>query len=662
MRLYHLSLIFLLGCLSAVADSISPLTARQTAARLLLKPRSGGPRPARHTLRATADALQLRYRSPACYLFTDAQGRFAAVAADDRLPEVLAYSTAELMDFQEEETKKAFGQAPLPEGLRNLLAGYGRALRLAGERKVPTAGGAAGPAIPPLTTPVRHQEAPYNNYCPYYRHSDGTTSPGRCVVGCVATALETVLSYHRRVYTLCDTLHGWTTRHYDIPDIMPGERVDTRLILHNYDEAPYTPGQADAVARLSYLLGVAVRMNWTPGSSGANMRNAAEPLRRAFGLGYVHYADSYKYRPADWLAMLRGELSAGRPVAYSGSVMTMGGHAFVLDGIDEEGLFHVNWGEGGRYDGYFRLDLLNPAEPPADMTEQGTLEGFFCNQEALLLHPDAQPYVQLPDTLVRTGRELVVDSLRLDLAPEAGKATPLRLFVRNAAQTELTTPLLLFTNAPADTALFAQADGIALTGATLGPGERRELRVYATFSEAGERLLRITPDDREVIYEEAVTVMPGGETDLRFEEPAVHFPLPDVAEIRQDIVNQSAEGRAGQRVVYQLYPGAPDEEGSDTRHVAYCFLPAGQAGTDTIRFRGLTPGADYTLYVRSPWTLRRTLRFTLPAGTGTGTAVAGNPAPPAAPRHDLSGRPLAPSVRPARGTIVVECGRKYVAP
>lgn len=120
MRLYYLSLIFLLGCLPAVADSIPPLTARQTAARLLLKARSGGPRPARHTLRATADALQLRYRSPACYLFADAQGRFAAVAADDRLPEVLAYSTAELMDFQEKETGKADSRAPLPEGLRNL--------------------------------------------------------------------------------------------------------------------------------------------------------------------------------------------------------------------------------------------------------------------------------------------------------------------------------------------------------------------------------------------------------------------------------------------------------------------------------------------------------------------------------------------------------------
>jgi hypothetical protein len=34
------------------------------------------------------------------------------------------------------------------------------------------------------------------------------------------------------------------------------------------------------------------------------------------------------------------------------------GHAFVLDGIDDRDYFHVNWGWGGVYDGFFTLDAL----------------------------------------------------------------------------------------------------------------------------------------------------------------------------------------------------------------------------------------------------------------------------------------------------------------
>ena len=59
-----------------------------------------------------------------------------------------------------------------------------------------------------------------------------------CVVGCVATALEEVISFHRPLVTLQDSLAGWTTAHYTIPTVYAGASVDTRLIRDNYD----TPG------------------------------------------------------------------------------------------------------------------------------------------------------------------------------------------------------------------------------------------------------------------------------------------------------------------------------------------------------------------------------------------------------------------------------------
>jgi hypothetical protein len=46
------------------------------------------------------------------------------------------------------------------------------------------------------------------------------------------------------------------------------------------------------------------------------------------------------------------------------------GHAFVIDGYDSNGLYHVNWGWGGSYDGYFQLNNLNPGSRTYNMNQQ----------------------------------------------------------------------------------------------------------------------------------------------------------------------------------------------------------------------------------------------------------------------------------------------------
>jgi len=46
------------------------------------------------------------------------------------------------------------------------------------------------------------------------------------------------------------------------------------------------------------------------------------------------------------------------PIIYSGS--GSGGHSFILDGYDNSGRFHFNWGWRGDYDGWFVSTVLNP--------------------------------------------------------------------------------------------------------------------------------------------------------------------------------------------------------------------------------------------------------------------------------------------------------------
>ena len=63
----------------------------------------------------------------------------------------------------------------------------------------------------------------------------------------------------------------------------------------------------------------------------------------------------------EWEKMVYDEIVAQRVVYYSGYHEGVG-HSFVIDGYDGNGLFHVNWGWGGRDDGYFTLATLNPGD------------------------------------------------------------------------------------------------------------------------------------------------------------------------------------------------------------------------------------------------------------------------------------------------------------
>lgn len=80
------------------------------------------------------------------------------------------------------------------------------------------------------------------------------------------------------------------------------------------------------------------------------------------------------------------ELEAGRPVLYGGQQKNSGsGHSFVCDGYTD-GLYHINWGWSGQYDGNF---LLTPTAgsgsalcPNGSGTGGGTAgEGYSVDQE-----------------------------------------------------------------------------------------------------------------------------------------------------------------------------------------------------------------------------------------------------------------------------------------
>lgn len=572
---------------AAVAQPVSAAAASQTAAAFF-----GQYLPAPGAARR-ADAVVMQAQTPRAYLFTQ-QRHFVLVAADEADPAILGYGTRAVRSEPE----------AMPPALSALLS---RPCRATAAAYPPP--NVSFTAVSPLLSTVRHQEAPYNNQCPYYRYTDGTLSERPCVVGCVATAMEQILSYYRRTYVLQDTLHGWTTDHYDIPDVLPGEQVDSRLIRADYADSLATPAEVDAVARLSYWLGVACHMKWGVSESAASTSRFVEPLQRAFGLKYVHYLDSYQYDPTAYWNFLAAELMQGRPVYYAGSIMRTGGHAFVLDGLDSNGLFHVNWGYGGEFDGYFRLDVLAYMQPDDQRREEFVESGFFCNQEALVVCPDEVPGVLPPDTLTRTGREIELLGMWTEQPPQTGCYTQVMLDVRNTAECALTTPFALVQSMPADTARLVQGDWLAFTGRTLAAGQRDTLCVHVQFARSGDSWLCITPDGLQVIDSLRVQVEAGGTLLIETAQPEVTFPAPLTARFSIPLSNPEDTTRAAQFFEYDLL----NETTQQSRRIThFIYLQPGESRTDTVQFSSLQPGGTYTLRVRRRWPIVQSLGFTVP--------------------------------------------------
>lgn len=574
-----ITLLLLLPLGSLHAERLSEVSAREFAHRFFQQHPARSNRLGEITLTATL---------PSGFVFT-ASDAFVIVGGKNESPIALGYGDAQN------------GVSTTPQNLPPTLTALLNQELGATQSQTELFLQPGAPAGPLLTT-VRHQEAPYNAACPYFTYEDGTVSESRCVVGCVATALEECLTYYQREIVLQDTLHGWETAHYVIPDVLPGTRIDTRLILDNYDTEAASPEALDAIARLNLYCGMAARMNWGVSESGANVRRLVEPLQRAFGYGFVHYADSYKYAPQAWVSMIANEVREGRPVLYAGYTQFIEGHAFVIDGIDAEGFFHVNWGYGGAYDGYFRLDVLAFYEDAENKRDAQAAQGFFCNQEVLLLHPD-KISVSLPDTLTRSGMEVVVDSMYALITPQEGKFTPIALHLRNTSEQTLTTPFELFTNAPTDTLIFEQGDYVALTGITLAAGEARKIVVDARFTETGNRQLRISPDDSLVLKTIDVEVIPNVRHILKHTISAPTFPSAEEVQLQVTIRNSSAaEARAGILQRYFLDEGMTcrDYTGAyQQSHVLY--LNPGEEHTDTIIFRNLKPATTYTFKVKYDW-------------------------------------------------------------
>lgn len=482
------------------------------------------------------------------------------------------------------------------------------------------AGGYQLPILP-LVKSVRHQYGPYNNLCPYYIYDDGAVSQERCMVGCVATATEQVVSHYRYPRMLLDSIAGFrSVNNGTQPTIPKGTKIDFDNILDIYEDDNYTEEQALAVAELSYYLGVAAKMDWGVGASGAKIYRLEEPLKRAFGYKYARCLFRSDYSPHRWFELLMNELSAGRPIAYAGYVSSGGGHAFVVDGINVDGYFHITWGYGGQYDGYFDLSVLMPQENPLEPTVEGGVAGLSHLQQALFLYPDSVEYVT-DDTLALEHR-VEIDTVIFNRAPDTNMYVTAEVKVRNISDTDVWWPVELFTYSavdadgmPADMDFLGVADGLVKAGADT------TLLAYVQFVTAGDLKLGLNTLDSLYLDFDRVVVARASQPKLEFELTATDIDAGS-ASFSVAVRNCSDTYWSGRRLIYSLFEGPYTPDEGDWRHFTILNLAPLAEIEDVVEFGHLKPNTDYTFVVRNSWLPALQYSFTTPDPTGVTPATA----------------------------------------
>ena len=310
------------------------------------------------------------------YVFnTDGNQGFVIVSGDDRAETILGYTE-----------QGQYDEDALPENFRwwlEMTAKEIEALSLQGEaqREAPARKVKTHRAITPLLVTEWNQGSAteegyiYNTLCP-------TINGKHCITGCVATAGAQIMYYYQWPKKATSVVPGYTTEYSqadtsaDLPAVT-FKWADMKPVYTSADKG--TPA-AEAVSRLMLYCGYAARMNYGLGGSGAATSILAEGMAQYFDYDPYTYHTVYRnsYTIDEWDELIYGELAASRPIVYSGSSFS-GGHAFICDGYDGEGLYHFNWGWGGSYNGFFTLQATNPY-----LQGENTSVGYVFDQYATI--------------------------------------------------------------------------------------------------------------------------------------------------------------------------------------------------------------------------------------------------------------------------------------
>jgi len=212
------------------------------------------------------------------------------------------------------------------------------------------------------------QSHPYNKFCPM-----DNVNNARSVAGCPAVALAMIINYQKNLNGTQfsdddDYYHSYAGRQYWIDDSAHTWDFPAFPVLNEYLDSmamkfsSYTTINEDEIAALIFGCGVAARQVYTSTVSGTFGVDQAFDAYLRFG-----YHDAILVYDSDtsFYTQMKNNIKDSRPVHLAVLSNTgQGGHNVVADGYNTDDYYHLNFGWGGSYNGWYLL----PDEIPYNLT------------------------------------------------------------------------------------------------------------------------------------------------------------------------------------------------------------------------------------------------------------------------------------------------------
>jgi hypothetical protein len=214
-----------------------------------------------------------------------------------------------------------------------------------------------------------HQSAPYNNFCPL----DISHGGARSVAGCPAVAMAQILNYHNTtnniVFDDTDDYHHvyggnnyWIDNdfvQYGFPSFPQLDDYLNTLQYHYQNQIPLTSNDKAAI---TFACGVAATQVYGASVSGTFGVSQAYDAYLRFNCTTVSLLDE---NDPDLYTRLSSNMKDAVPahLAVVDPGWTMG-HNLVIDGYNTDEYYHLNFGWGGSYNGWY----LIPDEIPYGLT------------------------------------------------------------------------------------------------------------------------------------------------------------------------------------------------------------------------------------------------------------------------------------------------------
>lgn len=490
-------LVCLLCCIISYAQKITENQARQKAQNFLKAQNKN----ANIIAQPSKSRGEMQHDS-AIYIFNiENNGGFVIVSGDERTDDILGYSDSGHFDMDN-----------LPDNLRAWIDNYIAQINsLKKNENYQKMTRAPKTPIEPLIKTQWGQKWPVNILCPIHNGR-------RCLTGCVATTMAQIMYYHKWPQTETSEIPAYTTYTYNInmPALPP--------TIFDWENMPLKVEHFDVVeesfyeeAKLMLYCGQAIDMNYTLDASGASSSDIPKVMAKFFDYNKKAKEVSRNgISSSDWENMLYSELEAKRPVAYSANC-NGSGHSFICDGYDGNGLFHINWGYFGDYDGYYNLSFLVPTDhfSNADWREDLSL-GYSMLQSAVVGLQPMEEEVAVPSIIHEVGR-LKINSLKTNGFFTSYKRY--NTFIINVTNTG---------KSYGNDLILSMNDSIIAIGTVwIAPGETQEFNMSFFTRSVGDFTFSVRRNNEDELYSQKIHIYPNGfvNCDNFYINPGGEYPI-----------------------------------------------------------------------------------------------------------------------------------------